>query len=210
MPYKDKEAARKYAREWNKKNRQEKAKRETPEEREARLVCSRVYNKKYYQENAERLKARSAEYRKENPEKAGAVVAVWYEANKEYAKQSVKEWVAANPERRLANIRRSHLKKKYNLSIASWENMFSEQQGRCGSCRDPLIRGKGTHVDHDHETGAVRELLCYSCNVALGLLKDEPDKVQRLLWYIERQSVAARRAVEFAETHAFDEGERYG
>lgn len=41
------------------------------------------------------------------------------------------------------------------------------------------------HVVHDHETGKVRGVLCFSCNAALGQFKDRPDVIKRVAAYVE-------------------------
>lgn len=51
--------------------------------------------------------------------------------------------------------------------------MVEAQGGCCAICR---VR-PAAHVDHDHETGAVRGVLCFTCNVGLGNVNDEPDRV---------------------------------
>jgi len=50
--------------------------------------------------------------------------------------------------------------------------MFTEQSGKCKICRKTSMRKLDT--DHDHVTGAVRGLLCNSCNLAIGHMKDDP------------------------------------
>jgi hypothetical protein len=58
---------------------------------------------------------------------------------------------------------------KYGIKVGHWMLMLVEQHGRCGICRrsiPPLV----FHVDHDHETGVVRGLLCPQCNYGLGQL----------------------------------------
>ena len=45
---------------------------------------------------------------------------------------------------------------------------------------------KGWHIDHDHESGMVRGLLCHSCNTALGLLNEDPERMSALITYIKR------------------------
>lgn len=77
--------------------------------------------------------------------------------------------------------RRKKLREKYGITPEDYERMFAEQQGRCAICHaeDPRLV-----VDHDHATGAVRGLLCHSCNVALGWLRDREDAAERAAEYL--------------------------
>ena len=75
--------------------------------------------------------------------------------------------------------RPSTLKWKYNLDFDLYLAMLARQGGRCAICRDDQPdRGGGCQsdwcVDHDHRNGKVRGLLCRSCNLALGFLRDDP------------------------------------
>lgn len=74
----------------------------------------------------------------------------------------------------------SHFGVKYGLSLETLEAMKTAQNSRCAICSssDRLV------VDHSHETGEVRGLLCHACNVALGLLKDSPDVIIRAAEYL--------------------------
>jgi hypothetical protein len=63
--------------------------------------------------------------------------------------------------------------------------MFLEQEGCCMICKIHQSQCKqNLHVDHDHETGQVRGLLCQKCNHALGLFKDNPQIIQAALEYV--------------------------
>lgn len=63
--------------------------------------------------------------------------------------------------------------------------MLDFQDGKCGVCRKPE-NGKALAVDHCHETGRVRGLLCSKCNTAIGLLKDSRELLQRAeRWVME-------------------------
>jgi hypothetical protein len=69
--------------------------------------------------------------------------------------------------------------------------MFASQNGLCASCGNPetkIDHRSGTikelAVDHDHATGKIRALLCNSCNVALGLLQDDPAFFEAACTYI--------------------------
>lgn len=80
----------------------------------------------------------------------------------------------------------------YGISLAEYQRMFVEQNGVCAICEQPEKaktqkgRLKWLSVDHDHETGAVRALLCLACNHALGAVNDDPDILQKAADYIER------------------------
>lgn len=61
--------------------------------------------------------------------------------------------------------------------------MYTEQQGRCGICRKRLYskRFKAFAVDHNHETGKIRGLLCGNCNTGLDLFKEDPIALARAI-----------------------------
>lgn len=63
--------------------------------------------------------------------------------------------------------RKRALKVKYGITPADFDRMKSDQNGACALCREPLQENQ-VHVDHDHNTGRVRGLLCIGCNVGLG------------------------------------------
>ena len=61
--------------------------------------------------------------------------------------------------------------------------MLTEQGGACGICGEaPTIRA--LHVDHDHETGQVRGLLCQPCNHGLGNFKDDLNRLAGAMRYL--------------------------
>ena len=62
--------------------------------------------------------------------------------------------------------------------------MIESQNNKCKVCKTDLEPGKKTHVDHDHATGAVRGILCNHCNLALGLIKDDPKILQAMIDYL--------------------------
>lgn len=55
----------------------------------------------------------------------------------------------------------------------------------CDVCGTELV-GRFRHVDHDHDTGVIRGVLCHSCNTTLGHCKDDPSLLRRLADYLER------------------------
>jgi hypothetical protein len=83
--------------------------------------------------------------------------------------------------------RRAHV---YGISIEEMRALLERQGGKCASCAVTLeLSGRGrasAAVDHCHDTGHVRGLLCCVCNRALGMLGDDADTVGRLHEYIRR------------------------
>lgn len=74
----------------------------------------------------------------------------------------------------------------YNITPAEYDQLLKKQGGGCAICGDTKTR-KGSdhlHVDHDHQTGEVRGILCNHCNVALGYIKDKPDLLQKAINYL--------------------------
>lgn len=72
---------------------------------------------------------------------------------------------------------------KYGLSLEDYKEMVEKQDGRCAICgKIPNYR---LCVDHRHDTGKVRGLLCRTCNKAIGQLGDTPYALERALRYLE-------------------------
>lgn len=64
--------------------------------------------------------------------------------------------------------------------------MLEAQDGVCAVC----AVAPAAQVDHDHETGRVRELLCFNCNGGLGQFRDDPEVLRRAAEYVERHALA--------------------
>lgn len=88
-----------------------------------------------------------------------------------------------SPEER-RRLQFKHIKRAYGLSPAQYECMLAEQGGGCAICGITDHGGKNWHVDHDHETGAVRGILCQGCNHALGGARDNPDTLVAAAKYL--------------------------
>lgn len=82
--------------------------------------------------------------------------------------------------------RESRLMRVYGLERGEYDRRFEEQSGHCAICDIELEEGRNLAVDHDHETGAVRGLLCDNCNRGLGYFGDDPDRLRTASKYVKR------------------------
>lgn len=83
-----------------------------------------------------------------------------------------------------AKVRTRELRKKYNLTRDGVEEIRQRQHGRCLGCMRELPRNYC--IDHDHATGLVRGLLCRSCNLTLGMVREDKAVLTRLRLYLDR------------------------
>jgi hypothetical protein len=119
----------------------------------------------------------------------------WYQENRQHAIAQVKAWQQANKEhlhayrreyrqRRKAEERDAYLRRTFGITQADYDALLDAQGGGCAICgKRP---GKiALHVDHDHETGEIRGLLCVGCNNALGRFHDDVALLLRAIGYVE-------------------------
>jgi hypothetical protein len=79
--------------------------------------------------------------------------------------------------------------RRYGISREQYEEMVKRQNGLCAICKlPPRGKRKVLDVDHNHETGQVRELLCSPCNSALGKFRDDPLLLAEAIEYLKRWS----------------------
>jgi hypothetical protein len=87
----------------------------------------------------------------------------------------------------------SFIKSVYGITLADYDKMLASQNGVCAICKQPETRkNKYTgvcrlHIDHDHETGKVRGLLCHSYNFALGAFDDDIRLLEEAVVYLKER-----------------------
>jgi hypothetical protein len=102
-----------------------------------------------------------------------------------------------NPVKHPERSRASYLKSEYGITVEEYDRLLALQAGVCAVCgQEERAKNKKTlAVDHDHVTGAVRGLLCHSCNIALGMLGDDPARIARLREYLVERTMREELAV---------------
>lgn len=72
--------------------------------------------------------------------------------------------------------------RKYGVALGEVARRITEQGG-CAICARPIAEDR-CHVDHCHDTGAVRGILCATCNLGIGGLRDSPELAERAVSYL--------------------------
>lgn len=124
------------------------------------------------------------EWRKKNPEKLKEQKKRNYYKYQERAKQRSAEWYYKNKDR----SRNAALQRKYGISLEDFDQLRKDQNYSCFLCNThEEERKQSLVVDHNHNTGQARRLLCTSCNVGIGMLKDSPDLLRKAAEYLENK-----------------------
>lgn len=128
---------------------------------EAHGLCGACYKRRLATNHPERFREYAMKWRRENPAKASAAIRNW------------------------------NLKRKFGITIEEYDAMLAAQAGRCAICRRPAqMLSKRLAVDHDHDGGQIRGLLCGPCNVVLGYLEN-PEWMANVDAYLKRATAGA-------------------
>ena len=104
------------------------------------------------------------------------------ECNRKWARENV----AKHPERERESWRRS----QYGLDQATYERMLADHDNCCAICTKPFTftekKSDRPHIDHDHETGRIRGLLCHRCNYGLGTFEDRVETLESAIAYLKK------------------------
>lgn len=159
----------------------------------AKNFCKSCWQKNHYKTH------KSLPYNKLAPKQRERICSKrreWYKANREVKLKRDADYrsrVKADPVRslqRLTRHRRAYLRKRYNITPERYDEMVIGQLGLCALCgKQPTKRG--LDVDHAHETGQIRELLCYRCNATVIAIVEDTELVAKAKAYLAKH---ARRA----------------
>jgi recombination endonuclease VII len=147
--------------------------------------AERARARAYYWANRDKMLVATRLYRENNTE-----------ARREYFRKRQpirtaqrRAWNEANRDKQRAVNVRHHLKREHGMTVEQYSAMVEAQNGRCAICRQPPTGNRHCgklHVDHNHENGQIRALLCADCNRAIGLMRERPERLTAAAWYLER------------------------
>lgn len=167
------------------------------------IPCCNELNKQWRADNKEKIATHNKEYRARDPEKTKRKRREQYlkhwDTVKQYRddnKEKIKQWFLDHPEH-VREYRSKYnwlyrMKMEYGLSPQEYDEMLMKQGGVCAICGkeeiepyNSTVRIGRLCVDHNHETGELRGLLCMRCNRGIGLFRDDANILKRASEYLE-------------------------
>jgi hypothetical protein len=103
------------------------------------------------------------------------------DCNKQATKIASKKY-RQNPDKE----RNSKLKHRYGITLLEKEQLIQSQNNCCAICKTTLSMNKNAHLDHSHNSGLVRGVLCQPCNIGLGGFKDNVEFLKNAIKYLEK------------------------
>lgn len=105
----------------------------------------------------------------------------WRLINKEKYNGSARQWRKNNPK----NVRKFYLKRRFGITLETYETMLAEQNGGCKICGRQNTKNKRLAVDHCHNSKKIRGILCDNCNKGLGSFQDSAALLEKAKQYLE-------------------------
>jgi hypothetical protein len=148
------------------------------------IECSKSYSLSYYEENKEKSNKQSREYYNNNKEELSEKSKEYRKKNRDIILKRTKEYDASHTDSK----RDKYLRRTYGITLDDYNQMYADQDGKCAICGKPQSELKSSilGVDHNHENGQVRALLCSSCNSVLGHSKENVSILNRVIEYIKK------------------------
>ena len=121
----------------------------------------------------------------------------WKDKNIEYVKAYRKKHYANMTEeqktKRDKSQKKSYLRIRYGITPEFYEGMLQGQDYRCAICGKELDLSRGTRftcLDHDHNTGKIRQILCHNCNKGLGHFFESEEIMLSAIEYLRKWRVS--------------------
>jgi hypothetical protein len=158
-----------------------------------------LYNRKYYSSHKKDRKIKRQKYYLKHKDEEFKSHTKYYIKHKKKLLKKWKEYYLNN------KIKIDKYRKKYNnehtndrinyklihnygITLNEKQNILKQQNYKCLVCNKNLknINTRYIHIDHNHKTKKIRGILCQTCNLALGLLKENPAIIYRLFQYVKK------------------------
>ena len=114
-----------------------------------------------------------------------------------FARFDIPHWEAQSRDKKFRSQKNQNLRQQYGITIDQYEWLLSERNGVCWICLRPEERKRiqkaqyldSLYVDHNHQSGIIRGLLCGKCNTGIGAFEDDPERIIKAAEYLEQWNI---------------------
>jgi Autographiviridae endonuclease VII len=146
---------------------------------------TKKYNREYYLKNKE---GKYKEYREKNKEKIKNYTKKYREDNLDYFRNMHKEYYQENKEKLKHYRHEKQMEILYGINKNQYNELLERQLNCCAICGKNKDEFRyALSVDHNHETGKIRGLLCLNCNTGIGKFEDKIELVEKALNYLKSE-----------------------
>jgi len=140
------------------------------------------YLSQYRERNREKIREYQKKWKLKNREKVISYSRKAYRLDIDKSRERSRKYYAENRQKELDRIRL----KKYGITGELFRELLKKQNNKCPICQKKLTQNPS--VDHDHNTGEVRGLICSPCNIAIGNAYDSPKILRAMADYLEKHN----------------------
>jgi hypothetical protein len=144
-------------------------------------------NRDWTAANRDKINARERASYAADPAKYRGRNRAKYRTNRESDMDRARAYRAANPDRSKVYARRSTLRRRYGITEDQFFAMLADQDGRCLICEVEFTEEQVPAVDHCHDTGQVRGLLCRKCNTGIAMFDEDSRTAERAAAYLRER-----------------------
>lgn len=151
------------------------------------ILTKKQYKHNWYVKNRKRILKERKIYRLKNIKMIKKIKHKYYKKNKKKIIEKQYEYQKMNNDKLNKKRKNFRLKKLYNITLKEYNHLLKTQNGRCAICNDyEKVKNRNLAVDHNHKNNKIRGLLCYRCNVLLGMAHDDINFLYQIIKYLKR------------------------
>jgi hypothetical protein len=136
----------------------------------------------------EEKNAYARQWKQENRDHVLELQRSYYHNETEEQRKHRKEYDKEHHSKRRDKYNAHHREWRYGISPDEYNRLFESQNGRCAICGKPQSElKKALHVDHNHDSGEIRGLLCFTCNAGIGFFHDDIEVLRAAVLYLNKE-----------------------
>ena len=150
------------------------------------MPSSKDYGKTWRDANKEKIKTYNKQYHQKNKVKIQKKHKEWCNKNQGHLKKYQQKYNIDYYKENSASCRERHFLNLYGVTLEQRNQMLLAQNCKCAICGSGFKNSRDAHIDHNHSTGKIRQVLCGRCNLGIGRFNEDVTILMSAIKYIEK------------------------